>query len=397
MTERIISRVIWASLLGAVAAFSADVTGLRHQSEIKITAQLVGAPFEGAVPPAIWAMSFSPDKKYLALGVQFIGADFAKDFTSYLLVVSPDHPDVVLKRFEMSLVPAVQRFSRLTWSPDGRFVGVTPYGKDWTQVAAVDLNSNQVHIVTNRNGSGWCGGIASILPGPQVMEVCSDTSGNALRFLRVDGAAAQEGWTFPGGIGLLDVSPDRRLVALDFPGPRGNSPIRQLYEIVILNLGDRTEVRRWSLPEATRYRGTFADSGRTFCTERFLLSESYVFQSARNKDELVCRDIATGEEKLRRDLPLGAGDVHVVGSRLYLLHNNILPLPFYLFGASEITMEVANEIWDLQTGQRLARWKVKLQKVTPKATAGFQSAVSSNGDKVAIGGSGAFTVYRVSP
>jgi hypothetical protein len=128
-----------------------------------------------------------------------------------------------------------------------------------------------------------------------------------------------------------------------------------------------------------------------------LLSESYLFQSARTKDEFVCRDVATGEENLRRVLPMGAGDVKVVGNRLYLLHDSILPLPFTLFDSNEITLEVAHEIWDFKTGRGIARWKTKLQNVTPKARIGFQFAVLSSGGLVAIGGSGAFTVYRVSP
>ena len=39
--------MIWLSLLCAITAAAADVTGLRQQSEVKITAQMAGAPFEG--------------------------------------------------------------------------------------------------------------------------------------------------------------------------------------------------------------------------------------------------------------------------------------------------------------------------------------------------------------
>ena len=64
--------VIWLSLCWAMVAVAADVAGLQQQSEVKITAQMANAPFEGETAPSVWAISFSPNGQYLAFGVQFV-------------------------------------------------------------------------------------------------------------------------------------------------------------------------------------------------------------------------------------------------------------------------------------------------------------------------------------
>ncbi len=263
MMEGSLRNAIWLSLLWAMTAVAADVTGLALQSEAKITAQTAGAPFEGEPAASIWAISFSPNGQYLAFGVQFVRAnDF--NFPSYLLVVSPARPDVVLKKFEMPRHPAMRNVSRLVWSADSRYLGVTPYGNDWYQVAVVDLDANQVRVVSNRNGSGWCDGVGGLLPGPQVLEYCAGSNQTTVRFFRLDGAAAQEEWILLKPAAFLGVTPDGGMLALDFPIGQISKPVR--HEIVIFNLNDRSEARRWSLDDAQVYNGTFAQSGRAFCT-----------------------------------------------------------------------------------------------------------------------------------
>lgn len=381
--------MIWLSFLWAIPAAAADVTGLRQQSEVKITAQMAGAPFEAEPAPSVWAISFSPDGRYLAFGVQFARA---KDYShpSYLFVVSPDRPDVVLKKFEMPRHPAMRHVSRLVWSSDGRFVSVTPYGEDWYQVAVVDLGANQVRVISNRNGSGWCDGVGALLPGPQVLERCflSRSSETVFRFLRLDGTAAREGWTFPASVSLLGVSPDGGMLALDFP--QTSSGTKGRHEVAILNVGDRTEVRRWPLPEASAYSGTFAESGTAFCTVPDANFAALVHQ-------IVCRDIANGREISQSVVARGPiFRVGAAGDRIFYQHYGALVLPFSLFGTNIILTHHKGSLSDVQTGQAVAEWRIDTQWVLPKADASFESAVSSDGELVAVGGSGSLRVYRVS-
>ncbi len=350
---------------------------------------MAGAPFEGETAPSVWAISFSPNGQYLAYGVQFVRTkDF--NFPSYLLVVSPDKPDVVLKKFEIPRHPSMTNLSAIVWSRDSKFLAVTPYG-DWDRAAVVDLDANQLHVVPDRIGVPWCGGAAGLLPGPLMVQQCTlaNGAGSVVRFLGIDGTARLS-WTFPGVISLLDISPDGKLLALDFWGPPGKVPNRNQHEVAVLNISDRVEIRRWSLPEAVAYGGVFAESGNAFCTEPTL-------ESVRSKHEWVCRDIATGSETLHRVLPLGVGGVRVVADRLIVGHSRIVLLPFPLFGTDHIVTQTDQEMLDFQSGREIASWRIDWQKVLPKADAASESTVSPKGDMVAVGGSGVLRVYRVSP
>jgi hypothetical protein len=110
--------VTWVFLLWAVSAIAADMTGLR-QLEIKITA-MAGAPFEGDHPPFTWAISFSPDGKNLAFGVQSARKKKELRFQSYLLVVPADRPNVVLRKFETSTQGELRNLHTIVWSSDSR-------------------------------------------------------------------------------------------------------------------------------------------------------------------------------------------------------------------------------------------------------------------------------------
>jgi hypothetical protein len=66
---------------------------------------MAGAPFDGDHPPFIWAISFSPDGKTLAIGVQF-----------------------ARKKFETPTQVELRNSHTVVWSSDSRFVAVTPWG-----------------------------------------------------------------------------------------------------------------------------------------------------------------------------------------------------------------------------------------------------------------------------
>jgi hypothetical protein len=174
-------RAVWVLLLAAVAAFSADLTGLQQRSAVKITAQMAGAPFEGDDPPFIWGISFSPDKKYLAFGVEFVRKKDLK-FRSYILVVSAERPDSVMQKFETPAQVKLRHLHSIVWSRDSRFLVVTPFG-DWDSAGVVDVDASQLHTVPDRIGVPWCGGAVSLLPGPRIVQQCSLAGSGAPRFV----------------------------------------------------------------------------------------------------------------------------------------------------------------------------------------------------------------------
>jgi hypothetical protein len=283
----------------------------------------------------------------------------------------------------------MRNVSRLVWSSDSRYLGVTPYGEDWYQVSVVDMDADQVRVISNRNGSGWCDGLRGLLVGPQALETCflSASSETALRFLQLDGTAARQEWTFPGFVNFLDLSPDG-MPALDFK--QAGTGAKGRHQVAILNVGDRIEVRRWPLPEASAYSGAFAKSGTAFCT----VQDSNV---ATLTHQITCRDIADGREISQ--IPVVRGPIYLVGAagdRIIYQHYNAVMLPFYLFGTNFLLTHHGGSLADVQTGQIVAGWRIDTQWVLPKADADFVSAVSSDGEMVAVGGSGALRVYRVS-
>lgn len=384
-----LTKVIWLALTCAVLVAAAGVTGLRQQSEVKLTAQMAGAPFEGDTPASVWAMSFSPNGQYLAFGVQFVRTNDSV-FPSYLLVVSPSKPSVVLKKFEIPRQPAMTNVSRIVWSADSRFLALTPYG-DWDRAAVVDLDADHLYVVPDRLGVPWCGGASGVLPGPLLVQLCSFAggAGSVIRFLGIKGTVRLS-WTFSGVVSLLDISRDGKMLALDFWGPAANTSIRQRHEVAIVNISDRTELQRWSLPEAASYIGSFTESGKVFCTEPAL-------ESVRSKHELVCRNISTGTETLRRVLPLGVGGVRIIGGRIVQQHSRIILLPFPLFGTDYLVTRTDGEMRDLETGKEVASWRIDEQKVLPKEDAASVAAVSPDAELVAIGGAGVVRVFHVSP
>lgn len=379
MIERVLPRAACLFLLWAIAS-AADVTGLRQQSEVKITAQMTGAPFEGDNPPYIWAISFSPDGKSLAFGVQFARKKKERSFHSYLLVVSADQPSVVLRKFETP-TQAVSR-NTIVWSSDSKFLAVTPWG-DWDHAAVVDLDAGQLHVFLDRVGVSSCFGATGLLPGPRFVQRCTvkGSLDTAVRFLGIDGIVAQQ-WIFSGYVNLLHISPDGKMLALDFPGPADQFPLLRPHDIVLFNIADRTETRRWSLPEARVYDGTFAKSGKAFCTVADPRSVGF-------EHEIVCREIATGAVISKKIVPRGLVRMGATGNKLILSHLGIVVLPFPLFGVKYFFTHWDQIVSDQQTGQTIAQWRM------PKYDTAFESAVSENGEMVAIVESGILRVYRV--
>ena len=370
-----------ASLLVGMAP-AADVAGLRKMTEVKITAQLVGVPLTADTKPSVWGMAFSPDGKYLAYGVHFARKK-DNSFLSYLLVVSADQPDVVLKKFDIPRTSLMK--NQVLWGLDGRFVGVTGYASDWTNVAVFDLTTNAVHIVSNPLGTRiWCQ-VVKLLAGPVVVEDCPSRPGNSrkVQFLRLDGSSARSDWTLENTARFLSVSDDGQRVALDFRSSDEANILRATHEIAIFNIEDHREIRRWVLPEAITYSGTFVRSGQGFCAMR---------NSVENlKAEITCWNIADGGSINRIDRA-GAtmGSLATAGDRVVLRQ-----LSFFKIGKRYVPTHPDEALLEVATGKETARRRVDHQWVLPKSDALFQTAVSPNGNTVSVGGEGTLVVYAV--
>jgi hypothetical protein len=373
--------ILLATSVLCVSALAADLSGLQQRSETKITAQMVGAPFEGDKPPFVWAMSFSPDGKSLALGVQFARKRKELSFQSYLVLLPADRPSVVLAKFETPTQVELRNLHTIIWSGDSKFLAVTPWG-DWEHAAVLDIDAGQLHVFPDRIGMAWCGRAEGVVPGPRIVQQCNTANfDGTIRFLGVNGDAAPD-WTFHGSVSLLQLSPDRKMLALDIPDLRGPTRSAHPHEIVLFNIPDRSEARRWSLPEAQIYSGTFAANGTEFCT--------VADPNTISIHEIACRNVRTGEVTSKSTLPRGPVRLSSAGDKLVVSHSGVVMLPFRLFGTNFVFKGANHDVSDAKTGQTFAQWpSPSMDDVN------FASAVSESGDTVAIADSARLRVYRV--
>lgn len=378
-----LSRLTITALLAA-AGFAADITGLQLQSEAKITASMLGAPFEGDHPPSIWAVSFSPDGEKLAIGVQFRKTKKAVEFKSYAFVVAVSQPNVILEKFETPTQALVPKLHHVVWSADSRFIVFTPFG-DWDHAGVVDVDAARMHSVPDRDGVPWCGEANGVLSDPAIVQGChlGGGKGSAVRVIGLNGRTKLQ-WDI-GNAFLLDVSPDGNMVALDFLGRRSSGgALTTTHDIVILNLADRTEVRRWSYPESGLYWGKFSNGSDVLCTTPGPTDVG-------SEHRITCRFVKSGALAFEKTFPMGPiFAFRVVGDRLFVDRAKTTLLPRFLWwlGTSYVLGDAHQELTDIRSGELAARWTIPL-------VSDFESSVSTDGEAVAIGRGGQLRIYRV--
>jgi len=347
----------------------------------------VGAPFEGDKPPFVWAMSFSPDGKSLALGLQFAPKRKELSFRSYLMLLQSDRPSVVLAKFETPKQVELRNLHTIVWSADGRFLAVTPWG-DWEHAAVVDIETRQLHVFLDRIGMSWCGRAEGVVSGPRIVQQCTMANfDSAIRFLDVNGdsvsaPAPEPDWTFHGLVNLLQLSPDRKMLALDILDLRNQTRTVHSHEIALFKIADRSEALRWSLPQAAFYSGTFAAFGAEFC----IVADPNTV----NIHEIVCRDLKTGEVTSRATLPRGTVRLGAAGDKLIVSRSGVVMLPFHPLGTDFVFKATDQDMSNAQTGQAFAQWHAPAMD-----DVNFASAVSESGETVAIADSAKLRVYRV--
>ncbi|WP_180542399.1 hypothetical protein [Nevskia soli] len=373
--------ILWP--LAVFVSRAAEVKGLERRVTVQITSQMAGSPFAGDLPASVWALGFAPDQRYLAVGVEFIKKKVLpplEDDKSYLLILATDHPETVIKSFEIPRHPAMRVYTEVYWSPGGKYIA-TPFYRDWDQAAIIDLSTNELHVITTRRCQ-----VKGLLDGPQLVQVCSASGrGTRIRFIGIDGTVSRE-WSYSDVMTVLHVESVVGELALTRVTPGANTGPR---EITIADAKDRREIQRWMMTGAEPYFGTFAKSGKVFC----LLQNPMITLDR----DFICRDTSSGSEVIHQTLPKGfSGPIIGAGNYLAMNHDEIkfVPKPLQrLAGTSVVFGKRAHCLWDLRTGTQIAQWSTKMQFVLPGVDDDWAYTISPDGHTIAEGGTGIVTLY----
>jgi hypothetical protein len=122
--------------------------------------------------------------------------------------------------------------------------------------------------------------------------------------------------------------------------------------------------------------------GREFCTVADPTTVS--------EHEIVCRNVNTGEVTSRSILPRGPVRLSAAGDKLIVSRSGVTMLPFRLFGTGFVFKGADQDVSSTRTGPTFAQWRTPAMDVL-----NFASAVSDNGESVAIAASAKLRVYRV--
>ena len=370
-----------------LVCFASDIKGLKEERKITITDQLAGSPLPGSRPASVWAVSFSPDEAYIAVGVEFTKkknsrAPLEAD-KSYLLIFQTQDPGVVFKKFEIPRHPAMRFYPPLRWSSDSRYIA-TPFYGDWQHIAIAEIRSEKVTVMDNQHCR-----LEGLLPGPQVVQSCTSAGpGSLIRFTGARGETLRE-WPFPQAMSVLGVDSSLAMVAVATGGRFKTTP--KTHEIVVFDSKDRTKIRHWSLPRGAPYFGSFANSGTTLCTMET--------SPTRDATDLICWDIESGSESLQQTLPSGQSVFMIGGGKLIgIEHHGEKKVPRLLQSLAQTNIVMTNPvrlIWDVRSARETAELPIRTQWVLPGVDAPYAWTISPVGDFVAEGGTGAVTIYRV--
>lgn len=353
---------------------------LVRQWQKKILSKTVGAPYAGVIPPSIWAVAFSPDGKYLAVGIGIVESRSApyKDFKSYVGVIAIDQPDAPMRTFEVSAKPWGNG-PRFAWSPDGKYIAIDHVSLLF-DADILEIETGHQHLIPRDNCN-----VIGVVSGPRLVMGCFFVK-RVIRLVNLSGAIESElpvaGSTVNAGFA---VAPGLVALAVDPNRGTGANPYNEFELIEAVNY---VEVKRWSFTERFGWSGALSVDGSVFCN---------LFYDNGRPDgrKLTCRDVPSGRE-------IGSVPIQLKGGRT--------GVPLAVGGSSRVTVDEGTfvpayrSVWDVRDGRLLARWPVRTQKVLPKpswpaeflnSTAVYPYAISPDGMTIAEGGSGLLTVYKL--
>jgi hypothetical protein len=353
--------------------------GLRLLWQKKVESNTVGAPYDGVIRPSIWAVSFSPDGKHLAVGVGIVKSPRPPylDYKSYITLISTSQPDDSLARtFEVSAKPW-SNGPRIAWSADGKYLAIDHISLLEKNAFVLDTETGHEYAIPRNNCS-----VLGLVPGPRLL-IGGFFVQKVIRLVNLNGAAE---WEWPissnvAGAGFA-VSAESLALAIGDPDAHGVNVFR---EFALVRAIDHSEIMRWPFSGSWGFSGALSASASVFCGQ-FYEPRSY------NLRRIVCRELPSGNEIGSVQIALGqrSGSRMLVGGRGRVAVEDGPGLPG------------TRSVWDVRSGRRLAHWSVPVQKVLPKSSwpaeylnskVVYPYAISPDGTRIVEGGSGVITLY----
>jgi hypothetical protein len=354
---------------------------LPRQWQKKIDSKTVGAPYKGVIPPSIWAVSFSPDGKYLGVGIGIVDSRSVpyKDFKSYVALFSTDQPDSPMRTFEVSAKPWGNG-PRMAWSADGKYIAIDHVNLVF-DAYLLEIETGREYVIPRDECN-----VLGIISGPRLVMGCFFVK-KVVRLVNQSGIIESQ-WPVTARTVNAGFADKPGWLALAVESEVRAGIINPHTQFALIRADDHTEINRWSFTEAYAWTGALSSSGSVFCN---------LFYDANRSDwrRLTCRSVPDGRE-------IGSVPIELKGGRS--------AAPMAVGGNSRVTVDEGTllpayrSVWDVQNRRRLAHWPVRIQRVLPKdswpaeylhSRVTYPFAISPDGTTIAEGGSGVITLYRL--